>query len=181
MNDRYEELWKEFEDPEYRVIYSEAQLDSLIATQLKVVREQRGYTQSELAQAAGMLQSRISTMEDVDYSSWSIKTLKRLAAALECALQVRLVPYESVIDAATTISERRLRVATLDDSKRARDRHGIGAGTAGLGIQVATSSLRPGVLTQSSTSVDVTRVSTNQGAYIGEERQFQASTAAAYR
>lgn len=120
MSSRQDEMWIEFEDAAYRVAYSESMLDSSVATQIKVVREQRDYTQQQLAERAGMLQSRISTMEDVNYSSWSVKTLKRLAAALDCALDVRLIPYDLIIDTAHSISAQRMRVRSFVESKAAR-------------------------------------------------------------
>lgn len=73
-------------DREYRAAYAESFLDTLIATQIKVLREQRGYTQATLAELAGMRQSRISAMENVGYSKWNINTLKRLARAFDVPL-----------------------------------------------------------------------------------------------
>lgn len=79
---------KQFLDKEYRDAYADTFLDTSIATQLRVLREQRELTQGELADLCDMKQSRISTMEDVNYSNWSIKTLKRLAHALDVPLFV---------------------------------------------------------------------------------------------
>lgn len=88
MNALFKRLWQAFRDKEYRQVYAEGFSDSKIATQIKVLREQRGWTQQQLADAAGMRQSRIATMEDVNYSSWSIRTLRRVAAAFDVWLDV---------------------------------------------------------------------------------------------
>ena len=93
----YEQLWTEFEDQEYRHAYADSMVDSTIATQLKLLREQNALTQAQLAALAEMQQSRISAMEDVNYSSWSVTTLKRLAKAFDCGLEVRFVPFSQVV------------------------------------------------------------------------------------
>jgi transcriptional regulator with XRE-family HTH domain len=69
----------------------------MIATQIKVLREQREMTQSALAKKAEMLQPRLSVMENADYSSWSVSTLKRLARAFDLALSVKFEAFSEVI------------------------------------------------------------------------------------
>jgi transcriptional regulator with XRE-family HTH domain len=69
----------------------------MIATQIKVLREQREMTQSTLAKRAEMLQPRLSVMENADYSSWSVSTLKRLARAFDVALSVKFEAFSEVI------------------------------------------------------------------------------------
>jgi transcriptional regulator with XRE-family HTH domain len=83
MSELHEKLHQEFQDEDYRYAYDEAFSNSRMATQIKVIREQReGMTQAKLAELAGMKQSRISALENVDYSAWSVSTLRRLARAL---------------------------------------------------------------------------------------------------
>jgi transcriptional regulator with XRE-family HTH domain len=69
----------------------------MIATQIKVLREQRDMTQSALAKKAEMLQPRLSVMENADYSSWSVSTLKRLARAFDLALSVKFEAFSEVV------------------------------------------------------------------------------------
>ena len=88
MNELADRLKKEFSDKEYRHAYVDEFLNSYIATQIKVLREQRGWNQEKLAQEAGMKQSRISVLEDVNYYSWSLSTLKKLAKAFDVPLNV---------------------------------------------------------------------------------------------
>jgi transcriptional regulator with XRE-family HTH domain len=92
-----ETLREELQDREYREGYDEAFLDHRIAAQLRVIREQRGLTQKQLADAAGMKQSRISAMEDEDYGSWSVNTLRRLAYALGVRLKVEFVEWGDLL------------------------------------------------------------------------------------
>jgi transcriptional regulator with XRE-family HTH domain len=81
-------LKQAFKDKDYRHGYADEFLNSSIATQIKVLREQRGWSQKELAQSANMKQPRISVMENVNYSSWSIKILRELAEAFDLTLCV---------------------------------------------------------------------------------------------
>ena len=93
MNALFKRLCDAFRDKEYRQIYAEGFSDSKIATQIKVLREQRGWTQQQLAEAAGMKQSRIAALEDVNYASWSVRTLRRLAQAFDLWLDVELKEF----------------------------------------------------------------------------------------
>src|SRR5690349_8707242 len=75
-------------DKDYRHGYVDEFLNAYIATQIKVLREQRNLTQQQLAELAGMKQERISVLENVNYSSWSISTLRRIAEAYDLTLNV---------------------------------------------------------------------------------------------
>lgn len=93
-----ERLWERFADPEYLKVYNESLIDTTVATQIQTMRDQREWTQAALAKRAGMKQSRISEMEDADYSSWTVTTLRRLAAAFGCGLIVRFAPPSEIVD-----------------------------------------------------------------------------------
>jgi len=82
MSELVERLKKDFRDEDYRYAYDEEFSNSRMATQIKVLREQQELKQAELAELADMKQSRISELENVNYNSWSISTLRRLARAL---------------------------------------------------------------------------------------------------
>jgi transcriptional regulator with XRE-family HTH domain len=81
-------LKQAFKDKDYRHGYADEFLNSSIATQIKVLREQNRWSQKELAKRAQMKQPRISVMENVNYSSWSIKKLRELAEAFDLTLCV---------------------------------------------------------------------------------------------
>lgn len=88
MSQLRDRLVKEFADKEYRHGYADDFLNTAIAAQIKALRDQRGWTQAQLAERAEMRQSRISAMEDINYTSWSVRTLARLAEAFDVALTV---------------------------------------------------------------------------------------------
>jgi transcriptional regulator with XRE-family HTH domain len=85
-------------DREYRHHYADSIADSLIAAQIKANREARDWTQADLGTETGMKQSRISEIEDVNYGSWTINTLRRLARAFDLALIVRFVSFSKLVD-----------------------------------------------------------------------------------
>lgn len=90
-------LRRNFRNAEYAYAYADGFLNSRIATQIKVIREQRGWTQQHLATEAGMMQARISVLENVNYSAWSISTLRRIARALGVRLNVSFEEFGTLI------------------------------------------------------------------------------------
>ncbi len=97
MSSLITKLRRKFQDEDYRHSYAEECLNTMIASQIKVLRDQREMTQGELAEKTGMRQPRLSVLEDASYSSWSINTLKRLARAFDVALSVRFESFSDVI------------------------------------------------------------------------------------
>ena len=86
-------LRQELRDPEYSEGYAESFLNSYIATQIKVIREQRHMTQADLASEIGTTQAGVSRLENVNYSSWSIRTLIKLARAFELRLPGEVISF----------------------------------------------------------------------------------------
>jgi transcriptional regulator with XRE-family HTH domain len=97
MSELTDRLRVEFRDEETRHIYADDFLNTYIASQLKVLREDREWTQRFLAERAGMRQERISVLEDVNYESWSVKTLKRLARAFDVRLSIKFETFGSFL------------------------------------------------------------------------------------
>src|SRR5689334_2869128 len=114
MNELRNRLIAEFEDKEYAEAYLDDFLNVYIATQLKVLREQRGLSQQALAELADMKQTRISLLENVNYGSWSIQTLRRIAHALDVALNVSFEEVGSQVDTIVSFSR-----ASLERANRA--------------------------------------------------------------
>jgi len=138
MSELVDQLRPEFQDEEYRHSYAEECLNTMIATQIKVLREQREMTQSALAKKAEMLQPRLSVLENSDYSSWSISTLKRLARAFDLALSVKFEAFSEVVLDFEEMTKETLsrpsfkndpvfRTARVSTRRRFTRRHGLGA------------------------------------------------------
>jgi transcriptional regulator with XRE-family HTH domain len=98
------------DDKDYRNAYADESLNITIATQIKVLREQRGWYQKDLADKANMKQSMISRFEDVNYASWSISTLKRLAEAFDVILDVRFRSFKDLVIDTCSFSRESLQV-----------------------------------------------------------------------
>jgi transcriptional regulator with XRE-family HTH domain len=98
MSDLRQHLKAEFEDPEYRYAYAESFLNTKLATQIKILREQRQKTQSAIGAAVGTKQSGFSRFEDVNHSVWKTDTLWKIARALDVRLDIAFRTFGSMID-----------------------------------------------------------------------------------
>jgi transcriptional regulator with XRE-family HTH domain len=117
MSELIERLRTDFQDEEYRHSYAEECLNTMIATQIKILREQRGWNQGKLAEKTGMKQPRIPLLEDSNYSNWTINTLKRFARAFDVGLTVRFDAFSDVVLDFESLSRESLeRPSFKDDS-----------------------------------------------------------------
>lgn len=83
-----QKLRERLRDREYRHAYADESLNTYLASQLRVLREQRGLSQAKLGSLMGTQQAGISRLESADYEGWSIRTLKKLAEAFDLRLSV---------------------------------------------------------------------------------------------
>jgi transcriptional regulator with XRE-family HTH domain len=102
-------------DKEYAHAYMESVIDAYIATQLKVLREQRDWSQETLATQAEMKQERISVLESVNYSSWSINTLRRLARAFDLVVTVSFENFGTELSRVEGLDARKLRRTSREE------------------------------------------------------------------
>jgi transcriptional regulator with XRE-family HTH domain len=113
MSELIDKLRPEFQDKEYRDAYAEDCLNTMIATQIKVLREQRKMTQGQVAEATGMKQPRVAVLEDSSYENWSVNTLKRFARAFDVALSVKFETFSKLIEDFENISRASLQRPTF--------------------------------------------------------------------
>ncbi len=66
--------------------------DFRIAQMIYDARTNARLTQTQLAEKVGTTQSVISQLEDADYNGHSLSMLRRVAAALQSHVEVRIVP-----------------------------------------------------------------------------------------
>jgi transcriptional regulator with XRE-family HTH domain len=115
MSTIFDRMRQSFPDKDYRHTYANGLVDSKLATQLKVLREQRGWTQAQLAEKCGMQQARISVLEDVNYSSWSISTLRRIGKAFDLWLDVEWKQFGELPHTLQNMSRETLERESFDD------------------------------------------------------------------
>jgi len=91
-------LWRDLADKESRDEYIAARIDNDLAQQIFSLREQRHWTQGELAVRCGQgnSQGRISKLES-SCEGVSVSTLKKLASAFDVGLSIKFVPFSEVV------------------------------------------------------------------------------------
>jgi transcriptional regulator with XRE-family HTH domain len=110
-----EQIADKLSDKEYRDAFVSEQINTGLAFQLRAMRELRGWSQTELGEKVGMAQSRVSVMEDANYSRYSLNTLKRLASAFDVALTVRFERFSTLVDHFSKLDSATLDVASFEE------------------------------------------------------------------
>jgi transcriptional regulator with XRE-family HTH domain len=88
---------EKFKDADYKAAFLEARLVDEVAHNLRLIREQQNMRQSELAERSGTKQAAISRIERSEQANWNIKTLFRLALALDYRLKIVFQPMEEAL------------------------------------------------------------------------------------
>ena len=116
MNALYK-LWEKFaKRKKYRDLFVAAgQTKQLIPMQIRVLRKQRDWSQTTLAQESNLTQGAISRAEDPDYGNLTINTLVRVAAGFDVAFVGKFVPFSELGRWFTELSEEGLEVASFGD------------------------------------------------------------------
>lgn len=107
-------LRERLRDPEYRHAYADETLNSILASQIRVLREERDLSQAQLAEEIGTKQSGISRLENADYDGWSIRTLKKIAEALDVRLRISFEPFGTLWWDISTCDREHLRRPSFD-------------------------------------------------------------------
>jgi transcriptional regulator with XRE-family HTH domain len=93
MKELLEKLTVQFEDKEFRHAYALSFMNTYIAAQIKMLREQRHLTQQALADLVGTKQSGIARLENVNYDAWKVETLAKFAEAFDVRLKITFEEY----------------------------------------------------------------------------------------
>jgi len=98
-------LLEEFEDKDFEKSFYKGLEKARIAIEIAYLREKRGITQFELAKMINTSQSAIARLENLNYKSYSINTLRKIAEALDLELVITfrekgidIYEKESIID-----------------------------------------------------------------------------------
>jgi transcriptional regulator with XRE-family HTH domain len=98
----------------YRDAYMDEQVRTWVARQIRALREQRGWSQIELARRCDKPQSVISRLEDPDYGKLSLQTLFDLRAAFDVGLEVRFIEYQTAFLHTRDVGKSAMEVASFD-------------------------------------------------------------------
>jgi len=98
VSDLRHNLKREFQNEDYRYAYAESFLNTKLAAQIKVLREARGKTQTEMGCLIGTKQSGFSRFEDVNHTVWKTDTLWKIARALGVRLDISFETFGNLID-----------------------------------------------------------------------------------
>jgi transcriptional regulator with XRE-family HTH domain len=109
------DLLNSLKDKEFREAFKLENVYTGICFQIRALREQREKSQRELGQLANMAQERISILEDPNAETKpTLATLLRLADAMDVGLDVRFVPFSTVLDRSVHTDMKCLEVASFD-------------------------------------------------------------------
>lgn len=98
----------EIQDAKYRRETVSASIDVGLAFQINRSREQRKWSTQELASKSGVSETTIADLEDPNSEKHDLMPLLKIAAALDVALLVRLVPFSSMVEWEADLSESKL-------------------------------------------------------------------------
>ena len=79
------------------------------------LREQRELTQEQFGTAVGMSQEMVSRIEDPNYGTLTLKTLKKIAAGLDIGLMVRFVPFGELVEWEANITHDALKALSFNN------------------------------------------------------------------
>jgi len=106
----------QFKNKEFAHSFMEELVNTYLATQIKILRNQRDWTQAKLADEAEMHQERISILENVNYSSWSLSTLRDIGRAFDLVPFVSFEKFSSILPALDNLYPESLeRLSRMDD------------------------------------------------------------------
>jgi transcriptional regulator with XRE-family HTH domain len=91
------DLKEKLKSDAYKCSFFETKLADDVAHELRSLREKSNMRQSDLADKSGMKQAAISRIEHSEGANWNIKTLLRLALALDCRLKVVFQPINEAV------------------------------------------------------------------------------------
>jgi transcriptional regulator with XRE-family HTH domain len=119
-------------DKRYREGFVEAHIKIGIPFQIRILREQRGWTQKDLADRVGSKQAWIAQIENPNYSGFSLKTLLKIASVFDVGLIVRYVPFGDLIKWELNLSSEALKVASFSEDQYFKPQPVIVPGQSGL-------------------------------------------------
>ncbi|MGD0883577.1 MAG: helix-turn-helix transcriptional regulator [Thermodesulfovibrionales bacterium] len=110
-----EELTEKLRDKEYRDAFVSSHINNGLPFQIRALREQRVWTQEQVAKISNKKQETICRLENPNYGNYTLGTLKEIASAFDVALVVRFVPFGELIEWDINLSSDSLEVVSFDE------------------------------------------------------------------
>ena len=88
-------LAEQLADPDFARIFVEEKEKLDLAIRIHELRAEAGISQKRLAEMIGTTQSVIARMENPEYSGYSLRMLRRIAAALGRRVKIEFVPLKT--------------------------------------------------------------------------------------
>lgn len=98
-----------------RHAFIEAEAATAIAHQIRIVRQQRGLSQKQLAKMLGTTQTAVSRLEDPSYGRLTVSTLVQLAKAFDVGLSIKFVSLVKQFKETRVIERQTLEVNSFED------------------------------------------------------------------
>ncbi len=92
----FSELWRRFEDKEYREEFVSAQVKRAIPFQIRAMLKDRDLTQTRFAEESGIEQGVVSRAANPSYGNLSVNTIIRIAAGFDVAFIGKFVPFSEL-------------------------------------------------------------------------------------
>lgn len=114
-------LSRDVADPEQRHLLVSAQIRTGLPLQIRAMREDRGWTQTTLAEKLGTTQNTVSRLENPKTSKPTITTLKRIAEAFDVALIVKFAPFSELVDSIGGMSPKSVAVPSYEAENKTKE------------------------------------------------------------
>ncbi len=108
-------LLRKLRNKEYRDAFVSSNVKHALARQIRSIREQRDWTQTEMGEKAGKPQNVISRLENPDYGQISIQTLLDIASTFDVGLLVRFVRFNEFISRNSDVTPKSFEVPEFGD------------------------------------------------------------------
>ena len=103
---RTQQIARSLGDKTYSEAFVEAEIATTIPFQIRAMRQERDWTQKDLADKTGQHQKTISDFENPDIGPQSITSLRKIAAAFDVGLIVRFAPFSELVDWSVNLSKK---------------------------------------------------------------------------
>lgn len=113
-------LSKDMADPEFRAAYVDATAESHICSQIRFTRKQRGLSVKALAALAGVSYKAIHHLEYAELDRVSLVTIGKVAAALDVAFMLQLMPFSQFAVDSAKLQIDQLEIPSFEEERKSK-------------------------------------------------------------